>query len=101
MMSENNYKRKYEFQQKMITRQSEQIEALKLQNEKLKLEIAEKEQAINSVGYLREELTQNIADIKQYKEKYKRLIQDLRDMKKILNQEVYKGRWWLVRFLIK
>ena len=100
MMSEN-YKKKFEFQKKVIARQSEQIEDFKSQIEQLKLEIAKKDEIINSVDYLRKELAQDVSDVKKYKEEYYKLIQDLRNMKKILNQDVYKGRWNLVRFLIK
>ena len=43
MMSEN-YKKKFEFQKKVIARQSEQIEDYKSQIEQLKLEIAKKDE---------------------------------------------------------
>ena len=100
-MNEKRYKKKLEIQSKLIARQSEQIEKLKSQNETLKLKCEEKDEIINSVGSLRDELTQNIAEIKQYKQQYKELIEELRKMKIILNQEVYKGKWKLVQFLIK
>lgn len=100
-MREKNYKRKYEFQQKMISRQSEQIESLKAQIEQLKLECEEKDEIISSVDFLRSELTSNVNEIKKYKEQYKELIDELKKMKIILNQNVYKGRWWLIKFLIK
>jgi hypothetical protein len=96
-----NEKKRLEFQQKLIQRQSEQIEDLKLQVENLKLEIEEKDKIISSVSSLRNELTENVKESKKYKEEYIKLIQELRKMKEIVNQEVYKGRWWLVRFLIK
>ena len=101
IMNEKNYKKRLEFQQKMISRQSEEIESLKLQNEKLKLELQEKDEVINSVTHIREELAKNVAESKKYKEEYGRLIKELKDMKEIINQEVYRGRWNLVRFLIK
>lgn len=100
-MNEKRYKRKFEFQKNVVSRQSEQIEALKSQVEKLKLEIKEKDEIINSVAPLKNELSQNVAEIKEYKEQYRALIDELRKMKKIINQEVYKGRWWFIKFLIK
>ena len=100
-MSEKNYKKKFEFQQKMISRQSEQIESLKLQNEELKLECKKKDEIINSVASLKEKLSQNITEVENYKEEYKELVGELRSMKEILNQTVYKGKWRLIKFLIK
>ena len=93
-MNERNYKKRLEFQQKMITRQSEQID-------ELKNKIEEKDRMIKSVEPLRKELADNINEIKQKKNEYKKLIKELKDMKKIMNQEVYKNRWNLVRLLIK
>lgn len=99
--NKNKYEKRLAFQQKMITRQSKQIDDLKLQIEKLKNELKEKDEIINSVTPLRNELTENVNATKKYKEQYKSLIQELKDMKKILNKEVYKNRWWLVKWLLK
>lgn len=100
-MNENKYKKRLDFQEDIISRQSGQIESLKSQIEKLKLELKEKDKIIASVEPLREELAQNVADFKKQKEEHKKLIDELRKMKKIMNQTVYKNRWWLIRFLIK
>ena len=100
-MNEKSYKKRLDFQQNMITRQSKQVEDLKLQNEKLKLELQEKDKIINSVGQLRDELTEHVAESKKYKEEFRELVQELRKMKKIMNKEVYNNRWWLIKFLIK
>lgn len=100
-MNEKNYKKKLDFQQKMISRQFEQIESLKSQVEKLKLNIEEKDKIINSVAPLRDELTRNIEDVKKYKKEYEGLIKELRKMKEIVNQEVYKGKWRLIKHLMK
>lgn len=100
-MNEKSYKKRLDFQSKMISRQSEQIEDLKSQNEKLKLELQEKDILINSVSPLKEELMQNIAEVKRSKKEYAKLVSELRKMKDIMNQEVYKNRWWLIKYLIK
>lgn len=96
-----NEKKRLKFQNKIITRQSEQIESLKIENEKLKLELQKKDEIINSIAPMRNELIQNISDVKGYKKEYKKLIDELRKMKKILNMTIYKGRWFLVKLLIK
>ena len=85
----------------MISRKSEKIKSLESEIEKLKLECEEKDSVINSIEPLRNELKQNIDEIKGYKEEYKKLIAELKRMKTIMNQKLYNGRWWLVRFLIK
>lgn len=100
-MNEKKYQKRLEFQEKIISRQSEQIKSLKSEIEELKLIIEEKDELIESVDYLRCELIKDTDDIKTYKEQYKKLIQELKDMKKILNQELCKGRYNLVKFLIK
>ena len=100
-MSEKNHKKRLEFQNKMISRQSEQIDSLKLEIEKLKSKCDEKDKIINSVTPLRNELIENINEIKKHKKEYKMLIEELKKMKKIINQTVYKGRWRLIRLLIK
>lgn len=100
-MNEKNYKKRLEFQQKMISRQSEQIEALKSQIEKLQIKLKEKDEVISSVTPLRKELTENVNEIKKHKKEYQKLIQELKTMKNIVNEEVYKKRWWLIKFLLK
>jgi len=100
-MNEKKYKKKVELQEKMISRQSEQIENLNAQIARLKLVIEEKDNIINSISSLRDELIQKNRDIDKYRKEFKELIEELRKMKEILNQETYKGRWRLIKFLIK
>ena len=100
-MNERRYKKRLEFQEKIIARQSEQIESLKAEIARLKLKCEEKDMIIKSVDSLKLELERDVADIKKSKEQYKELIQEIRNMKAILNQTVYKGKWALIKFLIK
>ena len=100
-MSEKNLKKRLDFQNKIISRQLEQIENLKLQIENLKQECKNKDIENKSVELLRKELTEKINEIKHHKNNYKELIEELRKMKSIINQDVYKNRWWLIKFLLK
>ena len=77
------------------------IENLKLEIEKLRLELKEKDEIINSVASLRSELIENVNRTKEYKKQYDVLIEELKKMKEIMNTTVYKGRWRLVKLLIK
>ena len=97
----NKYEKRLAFQQKMITRQSEQIEKLKFEIEKLNNKLIEKDEIINAIEPMRKEMANNLKEQKRLKEEYKSLIGELKKMKKIINQTVYKGRWWLVKHLIK
>lgn len=100
-MNEKKYEKKIEFQKKMIARQAEQIESLKSQIEELKKKCDEKDDIINSVSSLRNELISNVEAAKEYKEQYKSLVEEVKKMKDVMNQTVYKNKWKLVRFLIK
>lgn len=100
-MDEKKYEKKLEFQKKLIARQSEQIEEFKKEIESLKLECQKKDETINSVAPLKDELTKEVAEIKDYKKQYKKLIDELKEMKKIMNKEAFKNRWWLIKLLLK
>ena len=100
-LSEEKLKKRLEFRQKIISRQSEQIDGLKKEIEELKLIIEEKDKTIKSVEPLRKELADNINDIKQQRKKYEALVKELKTMKNIINEDVYKKRWWLVKYFLK
>lgn len=100
-MGEKRYKKKLEVQQKIISRQSKQIEDLESQVQKLKLELKDKDEIINSIAPLRNKLLESVADADDCKKQYKELVNELRKMKDVFNQEVFKGRWCLVKLLIK
>lgn len=94
-------KKKLDFQQKIITRQSKQIELMKSQIEYLKQKCQEKDDVINSVQSIREELIENAKEHRRFKNEYEELVDELKQMKKIIDVNVYKGRWKIVKFLIK
>ncbi len=100
-MNEKNYKKRLDFQSQMISRQSQQIDTLKLKIETLELKLKEKDEIISSVEPMRREMTENIKEHKRLKNKYRKLVDELKQMKKIMNVTVYKGKWRLVKWLIK
>lgn len=100
-MNEKRYQKSLEFQRNIISRQSDKIESLKSEIENLKLKCEEKDNEIQSVSFLRNELIKNVEDIKKHKKEYEDLIKELRKMKDIMNNEVYNGKWSLVKFFIK
>lgn len=100
-MNEKRYKKSLEFQRNIISRQSDKIESLKSEIENLKLKCEEKDNEIQSVSFLRSELIKNVEDVKKHKKEYEDLIKELRKMKDIMNNEVYNGKWSLVKFFIR
>mgnify|MGYP003517155328 FL=1 len=90
-----------EFQQKIISKQSEQIEKSNSEIENLKNKLIEKDKIINSIEPMRKEMAENLKEQKRLKNEYNQLISELKQMKKIINKEVYKNRWWLIKWLIK
>lgn len=100
-MNERNYKKRLDFQSQIISRQSQQIDALKLEVEKLEEKIKEQNVVISSIEPMRKEMTENIKEYRNLKNQYKTLVQELKQMKEIMNVTVYKGKWRLVKWLIK
>lgn len=100
-MNEKNYKKRLDFQQKVISKKSEEVESLKIENEKLKQKLIEKDEIIASVEPMRKELAESVKEHKKLKGEYKSIIQELRQMKEVMNQEVFKNRWWLIRLLYR
>lgn len=100
-MIENRYKKRYEAQKNINVKQKEKIKSLEEQIDSLEAQIQnlekkceEKDELINCVEPMRNELAQIIDGCKN-------ALAELNKMKTIANKELYKGRWWLVRFLIK
>ena len=98
---EINYKKKYEFQKNITSRQQKQIEDLKSQIAKLEVECKEKDKIIHSVDSLRTELAENIKDVKAKKAEFESLVKELKEMKSDMNEIVFKNRWKLIRLLMK
>ena len=69
--------------------------------EKLKEECKEKDKIINSIEPLREEMAENVKEHKRLKNEYEKSVEELKLMKEIINETVYKGRWKIIKFLIK
>lgn len=100
-MNEKKYNKRLEMQNKLISRQSEQIKDLESQVRKLQLEIEEKNKIINSIEPMREEMAKHIAEAKKCKVEFESLTNELRKMKDVMNDTVYKGRWNVIKFLIR
>jgi chromosome segregation ATPase len=107
-MNEKNYEKRLNFQKEIISRKSsenqllkQEIERLNQEIEKLNQKLKDKDEIIHSIEPLRREMEDNIKEHRIRKNEYKDLIEELKLMKEIYNQEVYQGRWKLVKPLIK
>lgn len=86
---------------RIIERQTGEIESLKKKVLELEIDCKDKDEIINSIDSLRVEMNDVVESMKSRVELYDRLIGELTEMKKIMNKEVFKGRWNLVRLLLK
>lgn len=93
-MNEKSYKKRLDFQQKLISKQSQRIKDLESELEK-------KNKIIDSTSDLRNELKQNVAESKKYKDEYEKLVDDLKLQRDIFDKEVFNNRWRLIRLLVK
>lgn len=93
--------KKSDIQSRIIRKKTEEIESLKEMISELEIDSAEKDNIINSIDSFRDELSEIADDLKNKREEYDKLIKELTDMKKIMNEEVFKNRWNLVRLLLK
>lgn len=95
------YKRRLESRNRTIRSQSDEIGRLKAQIDELNLSCAKKDELIASVDSLYKEINVALDEIQEERDRYRKLNEDLRNMRKIMNKEVFRGRWNLVRLLLR
>lgn len=100
-MGKRKNKRKHGVRASIIKRQSDEIKSLKEKIKELNATIAEKDKLIQSVEPLRQELKNNIEGVREKRKECDAIMEDLKLMRKAFNKEVFKGRWNIVKFLIK
>lgn len=93
--------RKKDIKSEIIKRQSDEIESLKKSIEDLNITCEQKDELIGSIDGFRNDLIEVLKDLDDKRNKYNELINELTEMKKIMNREVFRGRWNLIRFLLK
>lgn len=97
----NRYEKKYETQKKIVLRQLDEIEKLKSSISELEIDSEKRTELIDSITEIRTELYEVIDDLSERREEYTRLIEDLRQMKMVMNQTVFKGKWRLIKLLLR
>lgn len=97
----NRYEKKYETQKKIVLRQLDEIEKLKSSISELEIDSEKRTELIDSITDIRTELYEVNDDLSERREEYTRLIEDLRQMKMVMNQTVFKGKWRLIKLLLR
>lgn len=112
MNVKKNNDRKSDIKDRTIARQAKEIESLKTEISKLEAMCNEKDEIIKakenessdftaSVEFLRGELKNNIDELKMKSKEYDENLAEIKMMKKVFNDELFKGRWNIVKLLIK
>ena len=97
----NRNKKKIDSRSQIIIRQVDKIDSLQKQVSALEIDNAKKDEIINSIDTLRNDLFATVNELKNKGEKYDELLAELMQMKRVMNQTVFKGRWKLIRLLLK
>lgn len=100
-MNEKTFERKVEIKDKIIKRQIVEIDRLKKNVSTLEVSCEKKEKLINSFETLRTEMENTVNGLKEKENEYDVLIEDLKKMRSVMNKTVFKGRWRLIKLLLK
>lgn len=112
MNAKKNNDKRSDIKDRTIARQAKEIESLKTKISMLEKSLNEKDCIIEakenenaeftaSIESLRSELKKNIDELKQKSKEYDENLAEIKKMKTVFNEELFKGRWNLVKFLIK
>lgn len=93
--------RRLEMKDRIINRQSDTIEDMKKQISSLEIDVQEKDVLLKSMDDLLDDMRKTIQEINSKKDEYDKLINELHVMRNIMNEEVFKNKWWLIKFLIR
>lgn len=86
---------------RIVQKQSEEIKRLKTEILRLEKLCSDKDEKIKSAELYRDELNDITKELKGKRGEYDDLLNELRTMKSVMNQRVFKGRWKLIRLLMK
>ena len=94
-------KRSSDRKSRIISRQVDEIDKLKQMISDLEISCQKKDDIIGSIDILLSDMKETVDGIKEKSDEYDRLIDELKHMKKIMNEEVFNNKWWLIKFLLK
>lgn len=97
----NRDARRLEMKDRIINRQSDTIEDMKKQISALEIDVQEKNMLLKSMDDLLDDMRNTIQEVDSKKDEYDRLIAELRDMKKIMDEEVFHRKWWILKHVLR
>lgn len=100
-MLKKNISNKKDIQKKLLLKQLSDIENLKKKISELELQSQTKNDIVHSVEAIHEEFIGIVNDLRDKREKYDELIAELQKMKEVMNKKEFKGRWKLIKWLMK
>lgn len=86
---------------RIIDRQSSEIESLKRKISRLEIAASEKDELLSSVDGLINDMRESVDSIQDKSDEYDRLIAELRDMRKIMDEEVFHRKWWILKHVLR
>lgn len=86
---------------RIIDRQSSEIESLKRKISRLEIAASEKDELLSSVDGLINDMRESVDSIQEKSDEYDRLIAELRDMRKIMDEEVFHRKWWILKHVLR
>lgn len=92
---------KRDLKSRIIKKQFEEIQSLKKAVSDLEIECKEKDEVIGSIDDLRVKFMLAVNDLRLQREKYDELISELKKMKKVMSRECFRGRWRIVKWIIR
>lgn len=93
--------KKYDLMQKRNDRQNKQIDALSQKIYDLEIANKEKQAMLDSLKSIRKDWKDSLDAICVQRDEYQKLIFELKEMKAVMNKTVFKGKWKLIRLLMK
>lgn len=97
----NKNNKRHDLHNHIMQRKNDEIESLKSRISSLEIDCEKKDELIDSIDSLRSELNEITEELSAKSDEYDMLIADLWQMRKVFNQELYKGRWKFIRFLMR
>lgn len=86
---------------RIISRQSDEIDALKKKISELEIESSEKDELVASIDSLLEDLRVTVDIIKDKSDEYDDIVHELRNMKKIIDEDVFNKKWWIIKYFLR
>lgn len=99
--NKERYKKRLDLKDKIIERKSDEIESLKNKISSLEIDNKEKDEIIGLIDSLRVEMNEVVNELRDKSKEYDKLLADLFQMRKVMNEELFNGRWSLIKLLMK